>query len=253
MTRPLLLTTRHNQADLPTPQTPTMSMHNLPEGPKGHPQMPTAAQFLGAAPAHTAHPVTNATGTARPAPAAPVDATDDPHAVLRGLGGRAHQVHACIRAADRYNANPSADDRTTAAWLMSSALGLATDLSADTDRLARRLRETAARSELSSAVTALRQRAYQVQAVTRAADHFLEQDNAEDQENGNWLVATALGLSQRLAADLDDHSAPPRRQAAGRAVGESLAQRAVDVQDAQDAALARRMAAATTVPGVGRP
>ncbi len=214
-------------------------MHNLPESPKGHPQMPTAAQFLGAAPA-------SANPAARPAA---TEAADDPHAVLRGLGSRAHQVHACIRAADRYNGNPNAEDRTTAAWLMSSALGLATELSGDTDRLARRLRETAARSELTGVVTALRQRAYQVQAVTRAADHFLEQDNAEDQENGNWLVATALGLSLRLAADLDDHSAPPRRQTGGKPAGDSLAHRAVDVQDAQDAALARRMAAATVVPG----
>jgi hypothetical protein len=226
-----------------------MSMHNLPEGPKAHPSMPTAAQFLGS----TAAPVPGATVRSPAAPAAPAgDTGDEPHAVLRGLGARAHQVHACIRAADRYNANPSADDRTTAAWLMSSALGLAIDLSADTDRLARRLRETAARSELASVVTALRQRAYQVQAVTRAADHFLEQDNAEDQENGNWLVATALGLSLRLAADLDDHAAPPRRQAPGRAAGDSLAHRAVDAQDAQDAALARRMAAATAVPGQPR-
>jgi hypothetical protein len=251
-----------------------MSMHNLPEGPKAHPSMPTAAQFLGgtAAPLPGAAPARGQAGSAAQAgvhastqastqasthasaqaglPAG--DPADEPHAVLRGLGARAHQVHACIRGADRYNANPSVEDRTTAAWLMSSALDLATDLSADTDRLARRLRETAARSELASAVTALRQRAYQVQAVTRAADHFLEQDNAQDQDNGNWLVAAALGLSMRLAADLDDHAAPPRRQAPGRAGGDALAHRAVDVQDAQDATLARRMAAATAVPGAGR-
>jgi hypothetical protein len=228
-----------------------MAMHNAPE----YPSTPQ--------PAPAAYGAASTRGSA--APRAPElnaevreardtrdarDLGDEPHAMLR-----AHQVHSCIRAADRYSANDTADDRTTASWLMSTAMGMSAELAADTDRLARRLRDLPGRTDLSNVVAALRKRAYQLQAVTKAADHFLEQDNREDQQHGTWLVATAQTLSHRLAADLDDQSTPPRRTAAGRPTG--MAGSAADVAstapvDAQEAMLARRMAAATSVVGQPR-
>jgi hypothetical protein len=221
-----------------------MAMHNAPEYP-ATPQSRTSG--------------TSSASAASPASAArapePVLDGDEPHAMLRALGARAHQVHSCIRAADRYSTNDTAEDRSTAAWLMSTAMGMSGELAADTDRLARRLREQSGRNDLAATVASMRKRAYQLQAVTRAADHFLEQDSREDQQHGTWLVATAQTLAYRLAADLDDHSTPPRRSAPGRASG--LAGAGLDVTstapvDAQEAMLARRMAAATTVAGQPR-
>jgi hypothetical protein len=221
-----------------------MAMHNTPE----YPSMPqTAAARAPAAPR-------------APEPSSDTrDLGDEPHAMLRALGARAHQVHSCIRAADRYSANDTSDDRTTASWLMSTAMGMSGELAADTDRLARRLREQAGRNDLVSVVAGLRKRAYQLQAVAKAADHFLEQDSREDQQHGTWLVATAQTLAHRLAADLDDQSTPPRRTAAGRPSGMAggMAGGMADVTttapvDAQEAMLARRMAAATSVAGQPR-
>ena len=56
---------------------------------------------------------------------------DDPHAWLRQLGGRAHQLRSATRAADHFNAQDSAEDHNTASWLMSSALTLASELAGD--------------------------------------------------------------------------------------------------------------------------
>ena len=41
-------------------------------------------------------------------------------------------------------------------------------------------------------ILAMRVRAHQLHAATRAADHFLDQSARDDQETGTWLVATAL-------------------------------------------------------------
>ncbi len=141
-----------------------------------------------------------------------IDAAD-PHGSLRTMGARAHQLRAALRAADHYNGQGDADERDTGSWLISSALDLAQDLVADIDSLARQLKERPADLALQQSVTALRVRTHQLYASTRAADHFLDQDNHEDRETGGWLVATAHGLATKLSSSFDDNAAPLRRAA----------------------------------------
>lgn len=162
---------------------------------------------------------------------------DDPHASLREIGARAHQLRASARAADHFNARDTSEDHSTGSWLISGALGLARELAADLDVMARALREEATDSVLSSKVAALRSRAYQVHAAARAADHFLDQDSPDDRETGSWLIATAHGLARKLAAEIDDSVMPVRRPVFDKAQLEP-----------HDPKFMRRMAAAT-MPG----
>lgn len=163
------------------------------------------------------------------------DAGDDPHQLLRQLGARAHQLRASTRAADHFNASDTADGRNTGSWLISSALVLAADLAADVDGLARMLKERPADPALQTTVAALRVRAHQLHASARAADHFLDQDSAEDRDTGSWLIATAHGLARKLASEIDDSAQPVRRPVLDKASIEP-----------HDAGQARRMANATT-------
>lgn len=159
---------------------------------------------------------------------------DDAHQTLRRLGSRAHQLRAATRAADHFNALHSEDDRNTGSWLMSCALALSADLAEDIDGLARTLREQPVDAALQARVSALRVRTHQLHAAARAADHFLDQESNEDRETGSWLIATAGSLAQKLAAELDDNALPARRPLVDKSAIEP-----------HDAALARRVAAAT--------
>jgi hypothetical protein len=141
---------------------------------------------------------------------------DDPHGALRVMGAKAHQLRAALRAADHYNSQGNVDGRDTGSWLISSALDLANDLVPDIDSLARQLKERPADATLLQTVAALRVRTHQLFASTRAADHFLDQDNNEDRETGGWLVATAHGLAAKLASAFDDGATAVRRGGADR-------------------------------------
>jgi hypothetical protein len=162
---------------------------------------------------------------------------DNPLVALRQLGARAHQLRAATRAADHFNARDDRDDRSTGSWLMSCALGLAGDLTTDLDSVARALKERTADAGALHKVAALRMRAHQLQAAAKAADHFLDQESSEDRDTGSWLIATAHGLAQKLAAEIDDGVSAVRRPAAERSAP-------VEPHDPQ---LARRVAAATAV------
>ena len=139
---------------------------------------------------------------------------DDASQALRRLGSRAHQLRAALRAADHFNAQDQAKDRNTGSWLTSSAVALAEDLAADIDSLARSVKEGAGDANLQQAVAGVRVRAHQLNASARAADHFLDQDNADDRDTGSWLIAGALALAEKLAAELDDSVTPARKTAA---------------------------------------
>jgi hypothetical protein len=54
-------------------------------------------------------------------------------------------------------------------------------------------------------------RAHQLQASTRAADHFLDQDSSDDRANGSWLVASALNLADKLAGETEDLASSLKR------------------------------------------
>lgn len=161
-------------------------------------------------------------------------ASDDTLSALREIGTRAHQLRASTRAADHFNALDTPEDRSTGSWLISSALLLARELASDLDGMARTLRNSGTDSLLSSKVAALRTRAYQVHAAARAADHFLDQDAPDDRETGSWLIATAQGLAQKLASEIDDSASPVRRPAIDKST-----------MAPHDPAMMRRMAAAT--------
>lgn len=141
-----------------------------------------------------------------PAPRAAfvADSDTDAQQALRALGARAHQLRAATRAADHYNAQDSSDDRNTGSWLMSCALGLSLDLANDIDSVARSLKDRPIDTVTLHRVSGLRVRAHQLHAAAKAADHFLDQDSHEDRDTGSWLIATASGLAQKLAAEIDD-------------------------------------------------
>jgi len=167
----------------------------------------------------------------RPAPADA--AADARHAILRQLGARAHQLRAATRAADHFIALGVAEDTDTGSWLMSCAVGLATELAADIDSLARGLREAPPDAALAQAVQKLRVRAHELHAAARAADHFLDGDDHEDRDTGGWLITCARGLAEKLAAGIDDAAGGQKRPAPQV------------VTDAQDAALQRRVSQVT--------
>lgn len=133
----------------------------------------------------------------------------------RDLGARAHQLRAATRAADHFTARGDESDSHTGGWLMSTAVSLAEDLAADIDSLARALKEGPPDPALQQQVAPLRVRAHQLHAAARAADHFLELDTREDRDTGSWLIATALGLATKLAAELDDQVVSSRRPEGG--------------------------------------
>ncbi len=162
---------------------------------------------------------------------------DEPMRALRALASRAHQLRAAATAADRFIARDGNHDRDTGSWLISAATAMATELTADIDSLARGLKERPADAVVLQTVSNLRVRAHQLSAATRAADHFLDQDNREDRDTGSWLVATAQGLAQKLAAEMEDGASATRRPAGDKGVIEP-----------HDAALSRRVAAATATP-----
>ena len=170
--------------------------------------------------------------------AANESAGDDHSQALRLLGSRAHQLRAATRAADHYCGLDDEDDRNTGSWLMSCAVGLAEELAADIDGLARSMRDMPPDNALQQAVSAVRVRAHQLHAAARAADHFLEQESSEDRETGSWLIACALGVAVKLAEQLDDSIGPARK-----AVGDKAR---VEPHDPQ---LVRSIAAGTTARG----
>lgn len=45
--------------------------------------------------------------------------------------------------------------------------------------------------------------AYQVKAVTRAADHFVAQGGTNDHDTASWLVSVSLDLGTEVATELD--------------------------------------------------
>jgi len=120
--------------------------------------------------------------------------------LLRRLGGLAYQLRATARAGDHFLAQDNRDDRDTGTWLISCAVGLADEVTAEIDGLAHGVGE----SSLAQPVQQLRTRAHQLKALSRGADHFLDQDGAEDRSTGSWLVACALGMADKLATELDD-------------------------------------------------
>lgn len=133
------------------------------------------------------------------------------YAVMRQLGGRAYQLLAAARAADHFIAQESVEDRDTGSWLISCAVGLAEELAADLDGLGRTLKHGGGEAALVQGLVKLRTRAHQLHAATRAADHFLEQDNNVDRSTGSWLIACALGLAEKLANELEELANGMRR------------------------------------------
>jgi hypothetical protein len=170
----------------------------------------------------------------RPSPRAAAHPAEDRNPSLRQLGARAHQLQATTRAADHFNAQDGREDRNTGSWLMSCALGLAGELASDVDGLARSLKEGPVDTAVQLKVAAIRVRAHQLHAASRAADHFLDQDTQEDRETGSWLIATAYGLAQKLASEIDDSVLPVRRPLLDKVTIEP-----------HDASLVRRVAEAT--------
>lgn len=123
---------------------------------------------------------------------------------LRRLGGLAHQTRASLRAADRFVTQGTPEDRDSASWLVCTAVELAREVADDLDGLAKGLREAGSDGARQHALAPWRKTAHQLHAACRAADIYLEQDSRDDQDTGTWLVASALGLADRLAGALDD-------------------------------------------------
>jgi hypothetical protein len=152
---------------------------------------------------------------------------------LRELGSRAHQLRAATRAADHYMTQGVEADRDTGSWLMNTAVTLAAEVAADVDGLARSLKDDPVDAAFAQAVQALRVRSHQLHAAARAADRFLDQEAHEDRDTGSWLMAIARTLAERLANEIEDGASLLKRAAVGTVV------------DANDAALVRRVGAAT--------
>jgi len=175
---------------------------------------------------------------ARPTAQAARATSDENNAqVMRQLGQRAHQLRATARAAEHFSAQSNEADRNTGSWLMSCAVAMAGDLAGEVDALTRTLKEQPADVMFKQSVATLRVRAHQVHAATRAADHFLDGETAEDKDTGSWLVSTAFTLAKQLAAEVDDGTTPLRRPTVNKASIEP-----------HDPVLARRVAEATATP-----
>jgi hypothetical protein len=186
-------------------------------------------------------PATGHTVTARRVADGEVDVVGNDESLrstLRRLGGQAHQLRAATRAADHFIGCGRDEDRDTGSWLIACALDLATELAGELDAIGRAQRAAGTDDAPAAQVQSLRKRAHQLQAATRAADHFLDQDHITDRDTGSWLIACAMGLAGKLASDLDDGIAP-------------LSVPAVQtVIDHQDSAMLRRVAA-TAAPRRG--
>jgi len=150
-----------------------------------------------------------------------IDATPrssaEAYSLLRKLGGSAYQLRAAARAADHFLGQEGSADRDTGSWLISSAYGIAEELASDLDGLAKTLKDKNGEPSLSQELRLVRTHAHQLHAATRAADHFLEQDNNDDRSTGSWLIAYALGLADKLASELDDLASSLKRGSAGDA------------------------------------
>ena len=133
-----------------------------------------------------------------------VGKASEAYPMMRQLGGRAYQLLAAARAADHFIAQESIEDRDTGSWLIACAVGLAEELATDLDGLAKNLKASGSDPTMSQGFQKLRARAHQLHAATRAADHFLDQDNNVDRSTGSWLIACALGLADKLANELED-------------------------------------------------
>lgn len=123
---------------------------------------------------------------------------------LRRLGSLAHQARASLRAADRFVTQGSTEDQDTASWLVCTAVELAREVADELDGLAKGLRDAGNEGLRQQVLDPLRKLAHQLHAASRAADVYLEQESRDDQDTGNWLVASALALAHRLAGALDD-------------------------------------------------
>lgn len=156
-------------------------------------------------------------------PGGPDDAgkATEAYPMMRQLGGRAYQLLAAARAADHFIAQESAEDRDTGSWLIACAVGLATDMAADLDGLAKNLKASGSDPAMAGSFQKLRARAHQLHAATRAADHFLDQDNNVDRSTGSWLIACALGLADKLANELEDLANGLRRAPGDSATNEA--------------------------------
>lgn len=163
------------------------------------------------------------------------DAQHHRYQVLRRLGALAHQLRATTRAADHFIARGEPEDRDTGSWLMSGAVDQSGDVAAELDTVARSLKEAPADHALSQAVQSLRVRAHQLHAAARAADHFLDLDTRDDRETASWLIASARGLADKLAAEVDDAAGSGLRRGAEPGV-----------VDAAEAGVVRRVSQATT-------
>ena len=159
------------------------------------------------APASAAEPLKQVTTS----PAGP-RAGDEAYQALRRVGGRAWQLHAATRAADHYIAQDAAADRNTGSWLVACAVDLAEEVAAELDALARTLKDRPSDGLPLTPLQRLRARAHKLYASTRAADHFLDQDSGEDRITASWLIACALDLAAKLAAEIDDEASQLKRK-----------------------------------------
>lgn len=144
-------------------------------------------------------------------------AGDDGYQQLRRVAALGFQARATLVAGDRFLTHDDDKDRETAGWLVSCAVALAEEAATDIDGFAKSWKPKTPDPAITGALHKLRMRAHQLQAATRAADHFLDQDNAEDRSNGSWLVATALSLADKLAGETEDLASAVKRNGSGEA------------------------------------
>ena len=170
-------------------------------------------------------------------------AVDDTYQQLRRLAALGYQLRATLLAADRFLAHDVDEDTETAGWLVSSALGMAEEVATDLDGFAKAWKAKPGEPGTNTALHKLRMRAHQLQASTRAADHFLDQDSSDDRANGSWLVASALNLADKLAGEAEDLASAVKRG------GGALAEPAAVVSGPE--AAVRRVAAAAAAGARG--
>jgi len=123
---------------------------------------------------------------------------------LRRLGALAHQTRASLRAADRFVTQGGAQHHEAANWLVCTAVEMSGEVADDLDGLAKGLREAGSDALRQQTLAPWRKIAHQLHAACTAADVYLEQESRDDHDTGAWLVASALGLADRLASALDD-------------------------------------------------
>ena len=62
---------------------------------------------------------------------------------------------------------------------------------------------TAADESAAQVMRQMGQRAHQLRAVSRAAEHFSAQGNEADRNTGSWLMSCAVAMASELAGDVD--------------------------------------------------